>query len=130
MKNKILITVAYLVEKEQYAFWEKETGEVQKEILDALDERFPAEITLSENIQAKKINLSHRRIDYPNSNVLTCPICKCLITDTTKPNLIQTLNRAKELEGVLMCSSCAWELGYDIQCGRSIESIIEKYKGS
>ena len=62
---------------------------MKKEISSDFDKKFPAVIKLSEDIQAKRIDLAQQRIEDP-----------------TKPNPhIQTLNQAKELKGVLMCSS-------------------------
>lgn len=64
--------------------------------------------------------LIHQPIDYSNANIIECPICKRLITDKTKPRPIHGLDGAKELDGAMMCSSCAWEQSFDIKKNKLI----------
>lgn len=122
IKNQILITVSYVVEAEIDDFFHNQ--EVKKN----LKKRFPKKAKIAENLYAKRQHLSHIIIDYPNANLMKCPICKCFITDSTKPNYVYTIQKAVELEGVTMCSSCAWELDFDVKNGRTIESILEDFK--
>jgi len=127
IKRQILISVQYLVEAEKDVFWDKDTGYLNKSMEDSFQKRFPQKLEIAEELCAQRYNLWHALIDYPGANLIKCPICKRLLTDTAKPRPIFHLDGAKELEGVMMCSSCAWEMGFDIQNGRSIESILEKF---
>ena len=122
-----MISVRYLVEAEKDVFWNRDTGYLNKSIDVSLKKRFPKKLKLAEGLYAQRYNLWHEPIDYPNANLIKCPICKRFLTDTTKPNPIYRLDAAREFEGVMMCSSCAWELDFDIQNGKSIESILERY---
>ena len=128
IKNQILITVHYLVEAEKDDFWDSGSGELNEQVEESLKKRFPTKAKLKEKLYAQRYSLTHQIIDYPNANLMKCPICKHLITDKSKPKPIYRLDVAEELEGVMMCKSCAWEMAYDIKCGRSIESILEKFK--
>jgi len=128
IKNQILITVHYLVEAVRDEFWESDSGELNKQVEESLKRRFPKKTKLKEELHAQRYSLTHQIIDHPNANLMKCPICKRLITDKSKPRPIYSLDVAEELEGVLMCSSCAWEMAYSIKCGSSIESILEKFK--
>jgi len=120
--------VNYLVEVDRDDFWEKGSAYLQKQIHKSLKKRFPKRIKLTEEIHIQRDCLTYRPIDYPNANILRCPICKRFITDTTKPNPINAIEEARELEGVLMCSSCAWETAVDVKSGRSIESILADFE--
>lgn len=115
INNKILITVHYLVEDEKGDFWDRDTGYLNKQIKESLEKQFPGEVKLSAELCATRYSLRHQPIDYSNANIIECPICKCLVTDKTKPRSIRELDGAKELDGVMMCSSCAWEQSFDIK---------------
>lgn len=115
MNKKILITVHYLVEDEKEVFWDKDTGDHNEQVNEAFKNQFPKRIKLTEELSAERYNLIHQPIDYANSNLIECPICKRLVTDTTKPRSIHGIDAAKEHDGVLMCSSCAWEQSFDIK---------------
>lgn len=128
MRKQILIIAQYLVEAEEYDFWDKETHRLDDQINKTLKKQFPDNFSLTNELNMERYSLSYQSIDFSKGNVLKCPVCKQLITDRTKPHPIYRLDTAKELEGVMMCSSCAYELEYDIKCGKSIESLLEKFK--
>lgn len=124
---KILLTVNYLVDTDQYDFWDKNSGHLNPEIDRSLKKRFPEKIKISETIYGKQYSLTHKPIDFPNANLLKCPICKRLLTNRKKPNPIKELDNVAELSGVLMCKSCAWELQRDVEV-HGIEHVIDRFK--
>jgi len=128
MNRKILITVHYLIEADKDDFWDKDTGRLNEQVDITIKKRLPKKMKLTEKLHAQRYSLWHEPIDDPNANLMSCPICKRLITDMAKPNPIYRLDEAKELNGVLMCSSCAWEMEDEIRNGRSIESILEQFE--
>jgi len=115
ISNQILITVHYLVEAEKDDFWDKDTGYLNKQVSESFKKRFPQKAKLAEKMYAQRYSLTYQRIDYLNANLIKCPICERLVTDMTKSRPIYRLDAAEELNGVMMCSSCAWEQGFDIK---------------
>ncbi|GEM_PF-5224181 len=124
--SKILVTVTYLIDSDRANFWDNNNGRLQKDISESLHKHYPQEIRFSDKAIGYRDHLSHNIIDRPGANLLTCPACNHLITDTTKPNPIPLIRQAKELAGVLMCQSCAWELEGDLRAGHSIDSILAR----
>lgn len=124
---KILLTVNYLVDIDSSEFWDKATGCPHIEIDASLKKRFPKKIKLFNTVHAHKYSLIHQTIDRPNANLITCPVCKRLLTDKKKPNPIEALDDAAELEGVLMCKSCAWQLEWDVKA-YGVEHVMDKFK--
>ena len=113
IKRQILISVHYLVEAVNDEFWDKDTGYLNKEIGDSLKKQFPKQVKLADDIYAQQYSLWHEQIDHPNANLMQCPVCNRFITDPTKPKPRYRLDEGKECNGVMMCSSCAWELSFD-----------------
>lgn len=114
IKKKILITINYWVEDENNDFWDKNTGYLNHRVNESLKELFPKTVKLSEQLCAQRYSLMHQPIESTNTNVIQCPHCNRLLTDKTKSKPIYGLDEATELDGVMMCSSCAWELKFDL----------------
>lgn len=126
MKRPILINVSYVVEAEEGAFWNTESGYVADEVEKALSRRFPKEMRLTPLLKAEREGLLHMPMDGAGTNISRCPVCKHFMMDCTRPDSIPILRSAKRVEGVLLCSSCAWEVAYDLQKGRRMEDILKK----
>ncbi|MGL5436928.1 MAG: hypothetical protein ACRDBO_16390 [Lachnospiraceae bacterium] len=122
--GKILVTVTYVIEADRTDFWDTKNGRLRDDISESLCNNFPEKISFTDKAIGYKDHLSHNIINRPGANLLTCPACNRLITDSAKPNPIPLIRQSKELAGVFMCHSCAWELEGDVRSGRSIESII------
>ena len=127
MKRKILLTISYLIETDENNFWNKENGYLHSQIDDSLKKRFPKKMKLSNAVKCQRYCLMHRIIDYTNANIVTCPICKRLLTDRAKPNPIEGLDYATKLKDVLMCSRCAWQLELDVEI-HGIEHVLNRFK--
>ena len=129
IKNRVLVSVNYIVEVENDDMWGKKNGEQFKKISEPFEERFPEEIQLTESISIQRESLKYTNLDYPNANRMECPVCKRLITDPSKPNPIRVLREAKELEGVMLCESCSYDIKWDMKStGKNIKSVLAKYQ--
>ena len=118
----------YLVETEKNDFWDKDSGFLDPQIAKSLKNRFTKTAKLKEGLYAQKYSLTHQIIDYPNANIMKCPVCKRPLTDTSKHKPIYYLDTAEEFEGIKMCSSCAWEMDYDVKHEKSTESVLEQFR--
>lgn len=124
---KILLTVNYLIDTDSYEFWDKNSGRLNIEIGKSLKKRFPQKIKLSDTVYGQRYSLTHKPIDFPNANIIICPICKRPLTDRGKPKPIKELDSTAELADVQMCESCAWELKRDVDI-YGIEYVLNRFK--
>ena len=104
MKRKILITAHYILEAERDEFWDKKTGRLLPEIDECLHKDFPEEIEFSSELVADQYYIEHQIIDYPGYNFLTCPFCERVLTNPSKPNPIQELDKCVVVGGVEVSS--------------------------
>jgi len=123
---KILLTVNYLVDTDRDNFWDKK-GYLIDEIDINLKKRFPQKMKLSDTVCGQRYSMTHKPIDYPNANLITCPICKRLLTDRKKPKPIEGLDNITELANVSICKSCAWQLERGVEI-YGIENVIARFK--
>ena len=107
-----MITVSYLIEIDRDDFWLD--GQLQPEIDQEIQKRFPKEFKLKGNLPAERQKLMYIPIDgLPNTKRF--PSCGRWMIDPSKPNYLFPLRIGKELAGSLYCENCEWELRSDLE---------------
>jgi len=128
IKRRVLISISYVAEVEHTDFWKK--GGLADGVKEGLESHFPKRIELTSAIKAGREHLSYLPIDLPHTNVSQCPLCKHFMAHAANPNPMLILRDAKDVEGVSICSLCAWEVEFDLKHGETMESIFKSCEES
>lgn len=126
MKRKILITACYILEADKDEFWDNDSGYLINTNDEYLKQAFPEKMEFPNGLKADRYYIKHQIIDYPQYNFLTCPICKKALTNPSKPNPIHELDKCVIVEGVEICSGCAYQLDLEIK-REGIERVLKKH---
>jgi hypothetical protein len=127
MKRKILVAACYILEAEKDEFWDKDSGYLINSNDKYLKDVFPEKMEFPNGLKADRYYIKHQIIDYPQYNFLVCPICTKALTDPSKPNPIHELDKCVTVEGVELCSSCAYQLDSEIK-EEGIANVLKKHK--
>ena len=127
-KRHILITACYILEAERNEFWDAQTGRLAETNEAFLkNTAFPPELEFPGGRLAERYYVTHRIVDYPQYNFLSCPICGRALTDPAKPHPIYELDNCVKIDGVGLCSGCAHQLDLEIK-RNGILKVIGKYR--
>lgn len=121
----IMLTVSYCINIPRDEFFETESGEVNEEIMERLETLFPKEIVLAKEVAAQREHLIH----YPlieNKNSLRCVCCGRWLYMPDKEYLPVSLEYCQMVEGIPLCSSCAWELEADMKNETFVQKLREQ----
>ena len=106
---KIALNVSYVLDVEdRNDFYNIVNGSLRGDIINALFNTFPDEITLSENVKGTRNNGIACIPIYENKNCVKCDCCGKYLS--ISKDIYLGLDYPTEINGKNLCSSCEWEL--------------------
>lgn len=119
----IMLTVSYCLKIQRDEFYCPENGHVKEEIEEQLENMFPKEVILTNNLTAQREHLMHIPLQE-NKNCLRCASCGKWLYMPGKEYLQEGLEYCRMVKNIPLCPSCAWELESDMQN----EEFVQKLK--
>lgn len=123
----IMLTVSYSLEIPRDEFFQSGNGRVKEEMEEQLEKLFPKEIVLTGHIAAQREHLFHYPL-HENKNALRCASCGKWLYMPGKEYLPVSLDCCKMVKGILLCTSCAWELEADMENEMFVRKLMEQMK--
>lgn len=124
----IMLTISYSLKIPRDAFFQPENGCVQAGIRERLNALFPSKITLTEGAVAKREHLVHYPLEE-GKNALRCASCGKWLYVPGKETLPVCLEYGRQVKGIPLCPSCAWELNEDLKDEEFVRKLTEAYSG-
>lgn len=104
----ISLTVNYLLDVDSREdFFDAETGKLRDDISEKLNSLYPEKISLSENVEGRKNNITHVPL-IENKNCYRCEGCGKLLSNSGAVWL--GIDRYIQKDGKFYCTGCEWEM--------------------